>query len=205
MSRKTLWSLTVATTLALAGCSADKPEEPTPQSTPASTTTTSTPAPVRYPDPASLPNVENTDINRTDPTNVAYNFVLLSTTFMPGDVFNPLAASERGYPLSTKRYRTEHAPASNTEVARIRGWWNQKASETDPVAVVDSDVTITVRPSPITPDATTATRHLRSTQTPVTESGRKLPMRGQNAVLTLVKQENGTWLVDAATYEVSTR
>lgn len=205
MSRKHLWSLALATIWALAGCSADEPADPASRPAPASTTTTSTTDPVRYTDPASLPNVENTDINHEDPTDVAYNFVLLSTTFMPSDVFNPLVASERGYPLATERYRTDHAPASNTEVARIRGWWNQKASETDPVAVVNSEVIITVRPSPVTSDAATATRHLRSIQTPVTESGRELPGRIQDSVLTLVKQEDGTWLVDAATYEVISR
>lgn len=181
----------------LAACANEPvPEQLTPLPTP-SATTTYQPRPTAMED---LPSVDNTDVDMSDPSDVAYNFILLSTTFMPGDVFNPTAASERGYPLATDRYREEHRPATNPEVARIRAWYNQRTTDDDPVSIVESTVEHLTRPVVPTPDATKATRHLRSTQTPVTQSGRTLPARVQDATLHLIKNDNGHWLVDDATY-----
>lgn len=189
----------VASSVVLVGCSSDGEEvQETPVETVVPSTTTERPQD-KYTDVESLPNVENTSVNRADPTDVAYNFVLLSTTFIPGDVFNPQAASERGFPLATQRYQQDHAPVGNEGVARIRGWWNQKTSDDDPVLVVDSFVEVMVKPTPVGPEETSVVRHIRSTQTPVTASGRKLPARVQDAELVVVKVEDG-WLVDEATY-----
>lgn len=199
MKRPLAILLAAATATLLAACTSEpEPEQPPPLATP-SATTTYQPRPTATED---LPSVDNTDVDMSDPSDVAYNFILLSTTFMPGDVFNPMAASERGYPLATDRYREEHTPATNTEVVRIRAWYNQRTTDDDPVSIVESTVEHLTRPVPPTPDATKATRHLRSTQTPVTESGRTLPPRGQDATLHLIKLDDGHWLVDDATYTV---
>lgn len=199
MKRPMVILLTASTAAVLTACAGTpEPEPSAPLPTP-SATTTYQPRPTATED---LPSVDNTDVDMSDPSDVAYNFILLSTTFMPGDVFNPMAASERGYPLATDRYREEHKPVSNTEVVRIRAWYNQNTTDDDPVSIVESEVEHLNRPVPPTPEATKATRHLHSTQIPVTESGRRLPTRVQDATLHLIKNDEGHWLVDDATYTV---
>lgn len=200
MKRNVVILLATAGAALLTACASQpEPEQPAQPPPTTSATTTYQPRPTATED---LPSVDNTDVDMSDPSDVAYNFILLSTTFIPGDVFNPVAASERGYPLATDRYREEHQPASNTEVVRIRAWYNQRTTDDDPVSIVESTVEHLSRPVPPTPDATQATRHLRSTQTPVTQSGRTLPARVQDATLHLIKNDDGHWLVDDATYTV---
>lgn len=202
MRTRLLATLTAAAALALTGCGAPATEPETSAPRPISQAPTTSNAPPTLTATEQLPSVDNTDIDPTDPDEVAYEFIRLSTTFLPGDVFDPQAASERGYPLATDRYREAQAPASNPDVARIHGWWNQGAPADDPVVVVESSVEFTDKPDPEDTGETTTTRHLQSTQTPITESGRHLPARVQNATLTLVKQDNDHWLVDVGDYHV---
>lgn len=151
-----------------------------------------------------LPSIDTVKVDRTDHASVAYHFVLFSTTFAPGLVVDEKNQVERGLPLTTDKYREDNPVVeTNPDVVRLRSWYNQKTTDNDPVIFVGSQVQWLMRPSPILPDVDQADLFLRSTQTPVTESGRKLPSRVLDYVVVVVKQEDDTWLVDEATSTVS--
>lgn len=194
---------TICGCVALAACGGGQQPAPSGTNQSGAATHSASPAPTTVARPAEtdLPNVHNTKVDFSDPTDVAIKFLELSSTFSPGEIFDPVKASERGYPLATEHYRRTQAPASNTQTVRIRGWWNQDTSDNDPVVRVNSEVEFLTRPSPPTASATTAMRNLRVTQTPLTSSGRALPPRVQDAQLTLLKQSDGRWLVDQGIYK----
>lgn len=151
-----------------------------------------------------LPSIDTVKVDRTDYASVAYHFVLFSTTFAPGLVVDEKNQVERGLPLTTDKYREDNPVVeTNPDVVRLRSWYNQKTTDNDPVVFVGSQVQWLMHPSPILPDVDQADLSLRSTQIPVTESGRKLPSRVLDYVVVVVKQEDGTWLVDEATSTVS--
>lgn len=156
-------------------------------------------------DSHSLPSIETVEVDRTDHASVAYHFVLFSTTFAPGPVVDEKNQVERGFPLTTEKYRDDHPTLeANPDIVRLRSWYNQKTRDDDPVVFVGADVQWLLRPSPILPDVDRTDLLLRSTQTPVTESGRKMPSRVLDYIVVVVKQEDGTWLVDEATSTVAT-
>lgn len=188
--------------LVLTGCSKEEPEESTPTS--ASTPTTVTKAKKKTEDlpdvdPNDLPTVDNTRIDRTDPDDVAKKFILLSTTFAPGREVDERKEVERGYPLTTSHYRENHKPLEpNPAIVRTRSWYNQETSYENPVRVVVSQVGWADRPVPVKDNDKRAIRSVHSVQTPITESGRKLSGRTRDWEVTVVKQDNNTWLVDDA-------
>lgn len=188
--------------LVLTGCSKEEPEESAPTSM--STPTTVTKAKKKTEDlpdvdPNDLPTVDNTRIDRTDPDDVAKKFILLSTTFAPGREVDERKEVERGYPLTTSHYRDNHKPLEpNPAIVRTRSWYNQKTSYENPVRVVVSQVGWADRPVPVKDDDKRAIRSVHSVQTPITESGRKLSGRTRDWEVTVVKQDNNTWLVDDA-------
>lgn len=153
-------------------------------------------------DPDSLPTVDNTRIDRSDPSDVAKQFVRLSTTFAPGYVVDERDQVERGYPLTTPHYRQTHKPlVTNPDIVRIRSWYNQSTTDSDPVEVVESIVGWATRPVPASDDDEKLVRNIQSVQIPVTASGRELPERILEWQVTVIKQDDGTWLVDDATSE----
>lgn len=202
MTRKTVLALILAASMATAtACGrGDSPDTPT------ATTTAPSQSPTRSASPTSekptvtpeeLPTVDNTRVDRTDPSDVADKFAVFSTTFAPGDVVDEKNQVERGYPLTTDKYRREHKPLEpNGAIVRIRSWYNQSTSDNDPVAVVESTSEWVQRPSPVGENADRARRVLRTVQTPITESGRKLHSRTLEWTIQLQKQKDGTWLVD---------
>ena len=153
-------------------------------------------------DPDALPTVDNTRIDRSDPSDVAKQFVRLSTTFAPDVVVDERDQVERGYPLTTRHYRATHKPLeTNPDIVRIRSWYNQSTSDSDPVEIVESIVGWATRPVPASDDDERLVRNIQSVQIPVTTSGRELPERILEWQVTVLKQDDGTWLVDDATSE----
>lgn len=204
MSNRHLTIAALAAVAALSACTADTgPAREETSAVPAPRPTSakpSTPAKVPVDWEAAqrqLPTVDNTRIDLGDPSDVAEKFVLLSTTFAPKDVVDEEDQVKGGYPLSTEHYRQQHKPfKADGAIVRTRSWYNQGTGEDDPVVTVYSTVHWLKQPSPVAPEATRAQRILRSTQTPVTASGRELDTRTLDHVVYLAKQPNGTWLVD---------
>lgn len=201
MMKKTVPALLVGG-LVLTGCGEAQQEESTPTSVSAPATVTKAKQKnddLPTVDPNDLPTVDNVRLDRTDPDDVAKKFVLLSTTFAPGREVDERNEVERGYPLTTKHYRDNHKPLEpNPAIVRTRSWYNQKTSYDNPVRVVVSQVGWADRPVPVKDDAKQAIRSVHSVQTPITESGRKLSGRTRDWQVTVVKQDDNTWLVDDA-------
>lgn len=153
-------------------------------------------------DPDHLPTVDNTRIDRTDPSDVAKQFVRLSTTFAPEIRVDERDQVERGYPLTTKHYRATHKPLeTNPEIVRTRSWYNQSTTDDDPVEIVESVVGWGTRPVPVSKEDARVMRNIQSVQIPATVSGKELKERVLDWQVTVAKQGDGTWLVDDATSE----
>lgn len=203
--RKTPRFLLVAVTasigLVLASCGSDpsdrakNPQDDLPEQTIRTTTENAAP----QMDRDSLPQESNTEINWSDPTDVAKKWLEFRTTFLASDISNPNVLIERSNVATTDEYRERSAPVANPDIVRTGSWFNAGEDPDDPIVLVTSLVELAERANPVFADDVVTQRVLRTEETPVAASGKKSKPRKQRVEVSLKKVED-RWLVDDARF-----